>query len=380
MALPEVLASLEKKYLKLTKATPEASSVTAILKQAAACRQALDFSQKTTADYGLRLPTMGELLEATGKPAPIAKAGAGNVAINQLPVRRNGVAHSTSRSAELPKGVVVEPETGMHRIWTFYRDRAISSVSQNGRVTPNPAVTSTEPVHTPLSKTEGKARIEAVEEAISKAKASIRELSQPTHTIEVDISFEKLFQYYEQGIYQYVYRLLGDVEDARDFTQDTFVKAYRKLPETLTKDNFQPQAWLYRIATNVCIDELRHRKLLKLQPWEAFIALFHPNQVAKDNPEKEAMQEETRLEVEKVLAVLSPRYRVVLMLREIYGLGHAEIAAVMGTSKTAVKTLSLRAREAFRFNYAKIHPQLAAQAKGPKVLSRRQGRPAVIIE
>src|SRR3954453_19196807 len=75
--------------------------------------------------------------------------------------------------------------------------------------------------------------------------------------------FEKLYQQYEQPIYQYVYRLLGDPEDARDFTQDAFVKAYRKLPETLAKGNFQPQAWLYRIATNVCLDELRHRKLLK---------------------------------------------------------------------------------------------------------------------
>jgi RNA polymerase sigma-70 factor (ECF subfamily) len=191
--------------------------------------------------------------------------------------------------------------------------------------------------------------------------------------------FAQLFQQYEQPIYQYVYRLLGDPEDARDFTQDAFVKAYRKLPETLAKGNFQAQAWLYRIATNVCLDELRHRKLLKWQPWEAFVSLFHPSQIARDNPERDAMQSETRSEVEMVLEKLSERYRVALMLREYHGLGYEEIADVMGTSRTAVKTLLLRAREAFRFHYVKLHPQLAAQARGPRVLPRALGRGAVAV-
>jgi RNA polymerase sigma-70 factor (ECF subfamily) len=189
--------------------------------------------------------------------------------------------------------------------------------------------------------------------------------------------FAQLFQQYEQPIYQYVYRLLGDPEDARDFTQDAFVKAYRKLPDTLAKGNFQPQAWLYRIATNVCLDELRHRKLLKWQAWESFVSLFHPSQIARDNPERDALQQETKVEVELVLERLSPRYRAALVLREYHGLGYEEIAAVLNTSRTAVKTLLLRARESFRFHYAKVHPTLAADAKGPRVLPRSLGRPAM---
>jgi RNA polymerase sigma-70 factor (ECF subfamily) len=198
----------------------------------------------------------------------------------------------------------------------------------------------------------------------------------PLGATSIEHLFQLLFERYEQPIYQYVYRLLGDAEDARDFTQDTFVKAFRKLPETLAKGNFQAQAWLYRIATNVCLDELRHRKLLKWQPWEAFVSLFHPSQIARDNPERDAMQKETRQEVEVVLERLSPRYRAALMLREYHGLGYEEIAAIMGTSRTAVKTLLLRARESFRLHYARAHPQLAAQARGPRVLPRALGRPA----
>jgi RNA polymerase sigma-70 factor, ECF subfamily len=196
------------------------------------------------------------------------------------------------------------------------------------------------------------------------------------HTPETEALFAQLYQQYEQAIYAYVYRLLGDSEDALDFTQDSFVKAYKKLPVTLAKGNFQAQAWLYRIATNVCLDQLRHRKLLKWQPWETFVSLFHPSQIARDNPERDAMQTETKQEVEIVLEKLSERYRIALVLREYHGLGYEEIAEVMGTTRTAVKTLLLRARESFRLHYVKLHPKLAAEAKGPRVLPRIMGRPA----
>lgn len=197
---------------------------------------------------------------------------------------------------------------------------------------------------------------------------------------ETDALFAKLFAQYEQPIFQYAYRLLGDAEDARDFTQDAFVKAYRKLPETVAKGNFQAQAWLYRIATNVCLDELRHRRLLKWQAWDSFVALFHPSQVARDNPERDAMQSETKGEVGQVLDRLSPRYRAALVMREYHGLGYEEIAEVLGTSRTAVKTLLLRARESFRLHYAKMHPALAAQARGPRVLPRAMGRTSPVAE
>ena len=194
------------------------------------------------------------------------------------------------------------------------------------------------------------------------------------HTAETEALYNQLYQKYEQAIYAYVYRMLGDPEDALDFTQDAFLKAYRKLPTTLAKGNFQAQAWLYRIATNVCLDELRHRKLLKWQPWETFVSLFHPSQVARDNPERDALQTETKHEVEIVLEQLSERYRIALVLREYHGLGYEDIADIMGTTRTAVKTLLLRARESFRLHYAKLHPLLAEQARGPRVLPRAMGR------
>ncbi len=181
------------------------------------------------------------------------------------------------------------------------------------------------------------------------------------HTPETEALFTQLYQQYDQAIYAYVYRMLGDSEDARDFTQDAFVKAYKRLPVTIAKGNFQPQAWLYKIATNVCLDQIKHRKLLKWQPWETFVSLFHPSQVAKDNPEKEAMQGETKHEVELVLEKLSEKYRVVLVLREYHGLGQHEIAEIMGVSYVAAKSLIQRARGSFRLHYVKQHPKFAAE-------------------
>ncbi|NDF38701.1 MAG: hypothetical protein EB140_07215 [Proteobacteria bacterium] len=65
-----------------------------------------------------------------------------------------------------------------------------------------------------------------------------------------------------------------------------------------------------------------------------------------------------------------------LIMREYHGLGYEEIAEILGTSRTAVKTLLLRARESFRLHYAKMHPNLAAEARGPRVLPRAMGRTA----
>ncbi len=69
-----------------------------------------------------------------------------------------------------------------------------------------------------------------------------------------------------QPIYNYVYHLVGDREQADDLTQDTFLKAFRALPKM--DANLKLSAWLYRIATNTAYDALRRRKLIAWLPWQ----------------------------------------------------------------------------------------------------------------
>ena len=163
-------------------------------------------------------------------------------------------------------------------------------------------------------------------------------------------AFEWIFGQYESCIYNYVYRLMGSAEDAHDLTQDTVLKAYLAL--AMTSDDLRVGPWLYRIATNVCLDELRHRKLVKWQPWEAFISVFHPSQVAKDSPERDCIDRENAEEVQLMLDRLHPKYRLCLILREYHDLSYDEIADCLTTTRAAVKSLLFRAREEFRQIYA----------------------------
>ena len=175
-------------------------------------------------------------------------------------------------------------------------------------------------------------------------------------------AFEAIFTQYQTAIYNYIYRLMGSAEDAYDMTQDTFLKAYLALPKT--SDDLRVGAWLYRIATNVCLDELRHRKLVKWQPWEAFVSVFHPSQVAKDSPERDCINSENNEEVQLILEKMHPKYRMCLILREYHDLSYDEIAEVLSTTRAAVKSLLFRAREEFRQVYAKVErqPGRAAEA------------------
>lgn len=164
-------------------------------------------------------------------------------------------------------------------------------------------------------------------------------------------AFEAIFNQYQSAIYNYAYRLMGDPEDAFDLTQDTFLKAYQALPRT--SHDLRVGAWLYRIATNVCLDELRHRKLIKWQPWEAFVSVFHPAQIGRDNPERDVLDKENQEEVQLILDRLHPKYRMCLILREYHDLSYDEIAEVLTTTRAAVKSLLFRAREEFRQVYGR---------------------------
>jgi RNA polymerase sigma-70 factor (ECF subfamily) len=169
-----------------------------------------------------------------------------------------------------------------------------------------------------------------------------------------DAAFQAIFSEFQDRIYNCVYRLMGNAEDANDLTQETFLRAYSALPKIQGELKVVP--WLYLIATNLCMDQLRRRKLIRWEPWDLFTSIFHPRQVARDNPEHDAVLSESRAQVQVVLEKLSPKYRMCLVLREYDGLSCQEIADIMGTTRSAVKSLLFRAREEFRQVYQKMEP------------------------
>lgn len=163
-------------------------------------------------------------------------------------------------------------------------------------------------------------------------------------------AFAILYNNYERSVYQFIYRMVGNAEDASDLTQECFLRAYRALSQTNEEVNIA--AWLRRIAANVCFDTLRRRSRLRwlrfdqLPPWQ------NPaTQSTTVDPERAFLQTETQDIVEQVLQKLQPRHRMVLILREYEGYSSDEIAEILNISRSAAKSLLFRAREEFRRLY-----------------------------
>jgi RNA polymerase sigma-70 factor (ECF subfamily) len=152
-------------------------------------------------------------------------------------------------------------------------------------------------------------------------------------------AFGNLVERYERAVYHLAYRTLRDVEDAKDATQEAWVKAYRALA------SFRPEAkfstWIFTICYRVCCDRLAKRKRLS---GEEIPDLADP----AAGPERlyEAAEEAARLRA--AIEALPEKYRVVITLFHLQGKQYEEIAAVLGLPLGTVKTHLFRAKDLLR--------------------------------
>ena len=160
-------------------------------------------------------------------------------------------------------------------------------------------------------------------------------------------AFEDLVTEYEKNVYSLTLRMTGNAEDAADMTQETFIKAYNSLSAFRGDSKFS--VWLYRIATNVCLDFLRSRSRkptvsLSMEDDDGEEVELD---VADDSQAPERLLERglTRDAVRRGLKALSPEYRQILLLREIQGLSYEEIADVLSLEVGTVKSRIFRARK-----------------------------------
>jgi RNA polymerase sigma-70 factor, ECF subfamily len=172
--------------------------------------------------------------------------------------------------------------------------------------------------------------------AILARRAVSRTWNQDTARAFVDALFAK----HHSEIYAYLVRMLRDSELAADLTQDAFVKAYKNY-DTLEKDE-NARAWLYQIAHRVALDELRHRKILRMVPWTG------ESHGAAPSAERLAMDLRLSGPLERALATIPERQRAALLLAELHDLSGLELAAAMGVSHVAARAILTRARESLR--------------------------------
>ena len=147
--------------------------------------------------------------------------------------------------------------------------------------------------------------------------------------------------------------LLRSPEDARDVYQETFLRVYRNLVNFRFDCAFH--TWIYRIATNLCLDQLRKRKVRKeespvLTTADGTVDRLESvaEQRADLDPQKQLLSGQIRRRVKAALAELSPRERMVFELRHYEGLRLRNIGEVLGTTEEAAKNCLFRATQKMR--------------------------------
>ena len=156
--------------------------------------------------------------------------------------------------------------------------------------------------------------------------------------------FDRLFEEFSGPIYNYALRMVGDPDRAADITQDTFIKAYRKL-DSLT-DETSTRSWLYRIATNTAIDDMRRRRYVTPMGDDEERHRERPDH--RPGPEAEVLAGTLDERVQRALLSLRPNHRQCLLLSDLEDMSAHQIGDVMGLSYGAVRTLLCRARGEMR--------------------------------
>jgi RNA polymerase sigma factor (sigma-70 family) len=148
-------------------------------------------------------------------------------------------------------------------------------------------------------------------------------------------AFARVYGDYHAAVYNLCARILGDSEEAKDVTQDVFLKAFSRPPAATTEVRLRP--WLYRVATNACLNLVRGRR-----PGGPVEAEALP---ASGDPYEQAHSAEL---IERSLAGINDRYRAALVLRDLHGLNGSELAEAMDVTRPAADVLVHRARASFR--------------------------------
>lgn len=154
--------------------------------------------------------------------------------------------------------------------------------------------------------------------------------------------FERFYRQHERDIFSYLWRVCGDEQMANDLTQEVFFRAWRQFEKLRGYE--RPEAWLFRVATNLALNERRHERVV------GPAASLHGYERATGD---HAAQFAERTALLSALESLPTRQRAAFILREIYGHSCDEIAVIMGLSRAAAKMTLSRARERLRAVYLK---------------------------
>lgn len=164
-----------------------------------------------------------------------------------------------------------------------------------------------------------------------------------------ELAFQEIVRRYRNLITNFVYRMLNDYDRAVDLAQETFVRVYMNADRY--QANYSFSTYIYRIASNLAISELRQRKRRRMVPIPTFFSDRDGEEVEIDLPDSKQVRaddamidDERRQAVARAISSLPEKYRTVVVLRDIEGKSYEEISAVLKLSDGTVKSRINRAR------------------------------------
>jgi RNA polymerase sigma-70 factor (ECF subfamily) len=199
------------------------------------------------------------------------------------------------------------------------------------------------------------AQVEARAQQRSEDDELIREAQRGQRT-----AFDALVRRYDQSVLRLALHMLGNEQDAQDVHQEAFIKAYRHLGNFRFECSFY--TWLYRIVTNLCLDQLRRRKSRREDPATVLDASGDEMDLMANitddrsmaNPAKELDRRVMSLQIGEALDKLTPRERTVFELKHYQGLKLRTIGEMLSTTEETAKNTLFRATRKLRANLAGV--------------------------
>jgi RNA polymerase sigma-70 factor (ECF subfamily) len=167
-------------------------------------------------------------------------------------------------------------------------------------------------------------------------------------------AFTRLVEAYQRPVYNLAYRMLGNAAEAEEAAQETFIRLYKRFRTYDPKRKFS--SWLFSIASHYCIDRLRRRRMTLLSLEDvAFSGHLASN---AERPEESVARSEKEVLVHRLLDTLPEDYRAAVVLRYWYDFSYQEIAQVLDTTESAIKSRLFRARKKLAETAQETMPRL----------------------
>lgn len=177
-------------------------------------------------------------------------------------------------------------------------------------------------------------------------------------------AFDRLMEIHQSRIYNLTYRMMGGKEDASDLTQETFLRAFNSLNRFRGSSSFS--TWLYRIACNLCLDEIKRQKRQKARVVDSTVQTADDEEIdlieqtgdSSLDPQEVLIRRERQEMIQQAIATLPEHQRATLVLYDIQGEPYEEIAQALDISIGTVKSRLNRARLSLKSRLEAVREQL----------------------